>query len=71
MTNRFALQVQSGIYDNFLDTIVNYVSKSAKVGDGFHPETTIGPVINQKALDKVLMANLFQKVEFIVRLCII
>ncbi len=48
----------------------------ARVGDGFHPSTTVGPLINQKGLDKVLFQNLddlhlmFSKVDQHVKDCI-
>ncbi|QQO16761.1 NAD-dependent succinate-semialdehyde dehydrogenase [Bradyrhizobium diazoefficiens] len=44
--------VQSGIYDAFADRLVAATSK-LKVGDGLVDGTTIGPMINQAAIDKI------------------
>ncbi len=46
--------VQDGIYDKFMDTVVKYVSKEMRCGDGFIPTTTVGPLINKKGLHKVI-----------------
>src|SRR3954454_16501776 len=44
--------VQSGIYDEFVSRLVDAVSK-LKVGTGMEPETKVGPLIEQSAIDKV------------------
>ncbi|TCK02269.1 NAD-dependent succinate-semialdehyde dehydrogenase [Marinobacterium mangrovicola] len=46
------LLVQSGIYDRFAARLVEEVEK-LKVGYGMEPGTTIGPMINAQAVDKV------------------
>ncbi|WP_346795430.1 NAD-dependent succinate-semialdehyde dehydrogenase [Halomonas sp. Bachu 37] len=49
-TNRFL--VQEGIYDAFVEALAERVA-ALQVGDGREPGTTIGPLINQAAVDKV------------------
>src|SRR5436309_1807014 len=44
--------VQEGIYDDFVSRLVDAVSK-LKVGNGLEPETSVGPLIEQAAVDKV------------------
>jgi succinate-semialdehyde dehydrogenase/glutarate-semialdehyde dehydrogenase len=44
--------VQDGIYDAFLSRLVDAAS-TLKVGNGLDPETKVGPLIEQAALDKV------------------
>jgi succinate-semialdehyde dehydrogenase / glutarate-semialdehyde dehydrogenase len=44
--------VQEGIYDEFVSRLVDSVSK-LKVGNGLEPETKVGPLIEQSAIDKV------------------
>src|SRR3954469_12925248 len=44
--------VQAGIYDEFVSRLVDAVSK-LKVGNGLEPETNVGPLIEQAAVDKV------------------
>src|SRR5438876_509537 len=44
--------VQEGIYDEFVSRLVDAVSK-LKVGNGLEPETNVGPLIEQAAVDKV------------------
>ena len=44
--------VQDGIYDRFLEKVVNYVKNEMRCGDGFHPSSTVGPLINRKGLEK-------------------
>jgi succinate-semialdehyde dehydrogenase/glutarate-semialdehyde dehydrogenase len=46
------IYVQAGIYDAFLDKLVARVGQ-LKLGDGFEPDVTIGPLINQASVDKV------------------
>lgn len=49
-TNRFL--VQRNIHDAFVEKLVERV-KALKVGEGTEPDVVIGPLIEQKALDKV------------------
>jgi succinate-semialdehyde dehydrogenase/glutarate-semialdehyde dehydrogenase len=44
--------VQEGIYDEFVSRLVDAVS-NLKVGNGLEPETNVGPLIEQSAIDKV------------------
>jgi succinate-semialdehyde dehydrogenase / glutarate-semialdehyde dehydrogenase len=44
--------VQDGIYDEFVSRLVDAASK-LKVGNGMEPETKVGPLIEQSAIDKV------------------
>jgi succinate-semialdehyde dehydrogenase/glutarate-semialdehyde dehydrogenase len=44
--------VQDGIYDAFVTRLVEETSK-LKVGNGLEPETKVGPLIEQSAIDKV------------------
>jgi succinate-semialdehyde dehydrogenase/glutarate-semialdehyde dehydrogenase len=44
--------VQSGIHDNFVAKLSAAVN-TLRIGDGCHPDTTIGPLINRPAIEKV------------------
>src|SRR4051794_22579449 len=44
--------VQDGIYDEFVSRLVDAAS-TLKVGNGLDPETKVGPLIEQAAIDKV------------------
>jgi succinate-semialdehyde dehydrogenase/glutarate-semialdehyde dehydrogenase len=44
--------VQDGIYDEFVSRLVDAAAK-LKVGNGMEPETKVGPLIEQSAIDKV------------------
>jgi succinate-semialdehyde dehydrogenase/glutarate-semialdehyde dehydrogenase len=44
--------VQDGIYDAFVSRLVDEVSK-LKVGNGLEPDTNLGPLIEQAAIEKV------------------
>jgi succinate-semialdehyde dehydrogenase/glutarate-semialdehyde dehydrogenase len=44
--------VQSGIYDTFVSRLVDAASR-LKVGNGLEPDTNVGPLIEQSALEKV------------------
>ena len=46
------LYVQARVYDAFVDKLVARVGQ-LKLGDGFEPGVTIGPLINQASVDKV------------------
>uniref|UniRef100_A0A8C8TRY7 Succinate-semialdehyde dehydrogenase, mitochondrial n=1 Tax=Peromyscus maniculatus bairdii TaxID=230844 RepID=A0A8C8TRY7_PERMB len=49
--NRFL--VQRGIYDSFVKKFAEAMQKSLRVGNGFEEGTTQGPLINEKAVEKV------------------
>jgi succinate-semialdehyde dehydrogenase/glutarate-semialdehyde dehydrogenase len=44
--------VQDGVYDDFVSRLVDVASK-LKVGNGLEPDTKVGPLIEQQAIDKV------------------
>jgi succinate-semialdehyde dehydrogenase/glutarate-semialdehyde dehydrogenase len=44
--------VQDGIFDEFVSRLVDAASK-LKVGNGLEPETNVGPLIEQSAIDKL------------------
>src|SRR5579871_1853630 len=46
------IYVQAGVYDDFVGRLVEAVS-ALKVGSGLEPETKVGPLIEQQAIDKV------------------
>ncbi|KAH7367718.1 succinate-semialdehyde dehydrogenase [Plectosphaerella cucumerina] len=46
------IYVQRGVYDEFVAKVAEVVSKF-RVGDGFHSETTHGPLIHDRAASKV------------------
>jgi succinate-semialdehyde dehydrogenase/glutarate-semialdehyde dehydrogenase len=46
------LYVQAGVYDAFAEKLVA-ATRKLKVGDGFAAGTTLGPLINHKAVEKV------------------
>ena len=48
--NRF--YVQRGVYDVFAAGIVERMGR-IRLGVGYEPETTLGPMINQRAIDKI------------------
>ena len=48
--NRF--YIQSGVYEAFAEKFAAAVAQ-LKVGDGLDPDTDLGPLINQQAVDKV------------------
>ncbi|KAJ6664441.1 hypothetical protein lerEdw1_007098 [Lerista edwardsae] len=50
-TNRFL--VQKGIHDAFVDRFAQAIKKELRVGNGFDEGTTQGPLINEKAVEKV------------------
>ncbi|XP_077992127.1 succinate-semialdehyde dehydrogenase, mitochondrial-like [Glandiceps talaboti] len=50
-SNRFL--VQAGIYDKFCAKLAETMKATLKVGDGFQEGTTIGPLINERAVEKV------------------
>src|SRR5690606_12345910 len=46
------IYVQAGVHDAFVERLVARVGQ-LKLGDGFEPDVTIGPLINQASVDKV------------------
>lgn len=48
--------MQKGIHDAFVDKFAQFIKKELRVGNGFDEGTTQGPLINEKAVEKV---NLF------------
>ena len=44
--------IQEGVYDEFVEKFTARM-KDIKVGDGLNDATTLGPVINKKAVDKI------------------
>lgn len=50
-TNRFL--VQKGIHDEFVEKFAKAIVKELHVGNGFDAKTTQGPLINEKAVEKV------------------
>uniref|UniRef100_A0A3B5QSR8 Succinate-semialdehyde dehydrogenase, mitochondrial n=1 Tax=Xiphophorus maculatus TaxID=8083 RepID=A0A3B5QSR8_XIPMA len=51
-SNRFL--VQSGIYDRFLDGLGRAMDAELRLGHGSEPDTTQGPLINVRAVEKVV-----------------
>ena len=45
--------VQEKIYKEFSEKLTKYVEKSMICGDGFNSTNTVGPLINQKGLEKI------------------
>ncbi|RUS78944.1 hypothetical protein EGW08_013285 [Elysia chlorotica] len=45
--------VQEGVYDKFVQALAKAIDSQLKVGDGFEPGVTQGPLINKRAVDKV------------------
>lgn len=45
--------VQDKIYDAFVDKMAEEIDRKLRIGNGFEQDTTQGPLINQKALEKV------------------
>ncbi|KAM6376116.1 succinate-semialdehyde dehydrogenase, mitochondrial isoform 3-T3 [Alca torda] len=50
-TNRFL--VQKGIHDEFVEKFAKAIDRELHVGSGFDAKTTQGPLINEKAVEKV------------------
>ena len=46
------IYVQAGVYDEFAARLVDAI-RTMKVGDGFEDGVTFGPLIEQKAVEKV------------------
>ncbi|KAL3193971.1 hypothetical protein MRX96_016488 [Rhipicephalus microplus] len=45
--------VQEGVHDKFVAALTEAIQQKIKIGDGFNPDTTLGPLINSKAVEKV------------------
>ncbi|KAK3746575.1 hypothetical protein RRG08_019495 [Elysia crispata] len=45
--------VQEGVYDKFVQALAKVIDSQLKVGDGFEPGVTQGPLINKRAVEKV------------------
>uniref|UniRef100_A0A0B7AUN9 Succinate-semialdehyde dehydrogenase n=1 Tax=Arion vulgaris TaxID=1028688 RepID=A0A0B7AUN9_9EUPU len=45
--------VQAGVYDRFIEALAKAIKAQLKVGDGLASGTTQGPLINQRAVEKV------------------
>lgn len=45
--------VQDSVYDDFVNKLSAAMNKELTVGDGFDKNTTQGPLINIKAVEKV------------------
>ncbi|CAL1612073.1 unnamed protein product [Knipowitschia caucasica] len=52
-SNRFL--VQSGVYEDFLDRVGMAMDRELRLGHGMEPTTTQGPLINQRAAEKVAL----------------
>lgn len=50
-SNRFL--VQKGIHDSFVKKFAEAIKTNLHVGSGFEERTTQGPLINEKAVEKV------------------
>ncbi|XP_029446624.1 succinate-semialdehyde dehydrogenase, mitochondrial isoform X1 [Rhinatrema bivittatum] len=50
-TNRFL--VQKGVHDAFVKRFAEAIQRELRVGSGFQEDTTQGPLINEKAVEKV------------------
>uniref|UniRef100_A0A1B6JJ46 Aldehyde dehydrogenase domain-containing protein n=1 Tax=Homalodisca liturata TaxID=320908 RepID=A0A1B6JJ46_9HEMI len=49
--NRFF--IQKDVFDTFVDKLVRRIQSEVKLGDGFDPNTTAGPLINDAQVEKV------------------
>ncbi|XP_071961487.1 succinate-semialdehyde dehydrogenase, mitochondrial-like [Antedon mediterranea] len=45
--------VQENVYDSFVEKVVAAMKEQLHVGDGFDAKCTVGPLINQRAVEKV------------------
>ena len=45
--------VQEGVYEQFVKVLADVMDRDLRVGDGFTEGTTQGPLINERAVDKV------------------
>lgn len=51
--------MQKGIHDKFVEKFAKAIERELHVGSGFDAKTTQGPLINEKAVEKVLKKNSF------------
>ena len=54
--NRFL--IQENIYENFINKFAAAMDSQLQVGDGMTAGVTIGPLINKRAVDKVVIENM-------------
>lgn len=47
------IYVQEGIYDKFVARLAEEMDNELRTGDGLQPGTTQGPLINDRAVQKV------------------
>jgi acyl-CoA reductase-like NAD-dependent aldehyde dehydrogenase len=47
------IYVQDGIHDKFVATMADMMDSELRTGNGLLPDTTFGPLINSKAVQKV------------------
>lgn len=45
--------MQKGIHDKFVEKFAKAIERELRVGSGFDENTTQGPLINEKAVEKV------------------
>jgi acyl-CoA reductase-like NAD-dependent aldehyde dehydrogenase len=53
--------VQRGIHDSFVKKFAEAIKRDLRVGNGFEEGTTQGPLINEKAVEKVSPFYYLQK----------
>lgn len=57
--------MQEGIHDAFVEKLVKAMHSELRVGSGFDEQTTQGPLINERAVEKVTHNMLSNKASFI------
>lgn len=60
--------MQAGVYDKFVEALAKAIKSQLKVGDGLDTGTTQGPLINERAVDKVIINRTD---SFALSLCVI
>lgn len=45
--------IQEGVYDKFVQKLIQKLNEYIKIGDPMDENVTIGPIVNQKQLDKI------------------
>lgn len=50
--------MQKGIHDEFVEKFAKAIERELHVGSGFDAKTTQGPLINEKAVEKVQIKDL-------------
>jgi acyl-CoA reductase-like NAD-dependent aldehyde dehydrogenase len=51
--HQLPFHIRFRIFDIFVDTLAKTMEKELRIGDGFDPNSTQGPLINQRAVEKV------------------